>query len=332
MLETPLIIRNTKLNSRIVMPPMASGKSTDEGFVTEDIISYYRDRADGTGLIITEHAYIADIGKASANQLSISKDEDIEGLKRLAEVIHEQSDAKLIAQLNHAGGYARKDDPEGVAKINNVAPSAVLRPGKEGRIPKMMDEEDIETVIRQFADAAERAIEAGFDGVEIHSAHGYLLDQFYSPLTNLRTDEYGGSLENRLRIHGQILKAVRERIGNEPLISIRLGGCDYMEGGSTVEDAVQAAMILEKDGADMISVSGGMNGYIRPGHNEPGYFKEMTLPMKKAVNIPVLLSGGVIEPEDAEALLQEKAADLIGVGRAMLKDADWSRKALNTKR
>lgn len=325
MLETPLTIRNITLTNRIVMPPMASGKSTDEGLVSNELITYYKDRAlAGTGLIMTEHAFIAPSGKASANQLSVSKDEDIAGLKRLADEIHQNTDSAVIVQINHAGSAARQDDPE----AENIAPSSVLRPGREGSLPRTMSEDEIREVIGQFAEAAERVIRAGFDGVEIHSAHGYLLNQFYSPLTNQRTDAWGGSLENRIRIHCEVLRAVRQRIGEDHVISLRLGGCDYLEGGSTVEDAVKASVILEKAGADMISVSGGMRGYVNPADSRPGYFRDMSTPIREAVTVPVLLCGGITEAEDAEALLQQNCADLIGIGRAMLKDAGWSRSAL----
>ncbi len=327
MLETPLTIKNIELNNRIVMPPMASAKSDAAGNITEELAAYYNERAmAGTGLIITEHAYISRAGKASPNQLSVAPGADFAGLELMGNMIRLQSDAKIIVQINHAGSAAKQDDPEAV----NLAPSPVLRPGREGTLPRELTADEIHGIVEEFAEAAKRVFDAGLDGVEIHSAHGYLLNQFYSPLTNHRTDEYGGSLENRLRIHREILQAVREKTGDSEdfIISVRLGGCDYMEGGSTIEDAVQAAKILEENGADMISLSGGMCGYNHPASKEPGWFKDMSIPVKQAVSIPVLLTGGINEPEEAEKLLQEGAADLIGVGRAMLKNASWSQKAL----
>ena len=324
MLEKEITINHMDLFNRIVMPPMASGKSNPDGTVTDELISYYTDRAERTGLIITEHAYIAPQGKASPNQMSIALDTDIPGLAELADAVH-KTGAKIIVQINHAGSAAKQDDPE----ADNLAPSAVLRPGREGKLPRAMSEEEIQTVIRQFAAAAERVQKAGFDGVEIHSAHSYLLNQFYSPLTNRRNDPYGGFLENRLRIHTEVLQAVRERTGKDFMISVRLGGCDYLEGGSTVADAVKAAKILEENGADMISVTGGMRGYVHPDNKEPGYFSDMSVPVKDAVSVPVLLTGGICEPADAERLLLEGRADLIGIGRQMLKDPLWSVHAFN---
>ena len=163
----------------------------------------------------------------------------------------------------------------------------------------------------------------GYDGIELHCAHGYLLNEFYSPITNKRKDEYGGTPENRLRFLLEAVKAVRGAIGDDVPMSVRLGGADYLPGGSKEEDAVQAAIILEKSGVNLMDVSGGMCFYMRPGHLEPGYFSSMTEKIKSKVSIPVLLTGGIKTVADAERLLTEEKADLIGVGRAILKDANW---------
>ena len=175
-----------------------------------------------------------------------------------------------------------------------------------------------------YADAARRAMEAGFDGVEIHSAHSYLLNQFYSPLTNLRTDAYGGSLENRIRIIRACVRAVREAIGPDAVLAVRLGGSDYMEGGSTIADAVEAGRAFVADGVDLMDMSGGMCTFSIPGRNYAGFFRDMTEAVKAAVDVPVILTGGVWSAEKAEGLLQDGAADLIGVGRAMLKNPRWA--------
>jgi 2,4-dienoyl-CoA reductase-like NADH-dependent reductase (Old Yellow Enzyme family) len=189
--------------------------------------------------------------------------------------------------------------------------------------PNELTADQIADIVRWFAQAAVRAKKAGYDGVEIHSAHAYLLNQFYSPLTNHRTDAYGGTLDKRLQIHREVIAAVRAAVGDDYLISLRLGGCDYAEGGSTIEDSVYASKVFEAAGVDMLSISGGMCRYTIPGHNEPGYSKEMTLAIKKEVKIPVLLTGGVKTLQEAEDLLAEGAADLIGVGRELMKDPCW---------
>ena len=324
-LKEPLMIRNLKLANRIVLPPMATAKSDKQGCVTDELIAYYRQRAEaGTGLIITEHAFICPQGKASPNQLSVSKEEDIPGLKRLADTIHACSNTQIIVQLNHAGSAARPDDPE----TPLLSASAVVKPGrKDPVLPEEMSEEDIRETVRYFTEAALRVREAGFDGIEVHSAHGYLLNQFYSPLTNKREDGYGKDLDGRLRIHKEVLRSIRNAVGDDFLVSVRLGGCDYTEGGSTISDAAYAAHILEENGTDLISLSGGFCGY-RIADTSPGYFRDMSFAVKEQVSVPVLLTGGIRTPEEAEHLLETGAADLIGIGREMLTDADWSKKAL----
>ncbi|MDO4555835.1 MAG: NADH:flavin oxidoreductase [Lachnospiraceae bacterium] len=325
MIKEKIKIGSMELNNRIIMPPIATYKSTVTGEVTQEILDYYGERAKGghIGMIMTEHSYIMLSGKANIRQMSISKDSDVEGLKRLTDVIH-QDGTKVMAQLNHAGSAA----PSEVTGLKAVSASAVVLPC----IPVMGDNVEpseltisqIEEIVQAFAKAAGRAKTAGYDGVEIHSAHGYLLNQFYSPLTNKREDEYGGNRKNRIRIHLAVIKAVRDEVGSAFPISVRLGGCDYMEGGSKIEDAVFATKAFENAGIDMISISGGMCRYTRKGHNEPGYFQDMSSAVKDAVSIPVLLTGGVNTAHEAEQLLQKNKADLIGVGRALLKNPHWT--------
>ncbi len=323
-MKDTLNIRSMKLDGRIVMPPLGTYKCTEDGRVTESILDYYAARARNPliSMIITEHSFIALQGRSQARQMSVSDDGDIEGLRKLTDVIH-AGGAKTICQLNHGGSTA-------VAGLNGmpaVAPSPVAHPSrsteKDSKLPLELTEEQIGQLVRQYAEAAIRAKKAGYDAVEIHSAHGYLLNQFYSPLTNLRTDRYGGSLEKRLEIHREVIAAVREAVGSDYPVALRLGGSDYMEGGSTIEDAVYAAKVFEEAGIDLIDLSGGMCGYMVPGRNYPGYFRDMSEAVKAAVQIPVLLTGGVKTPADAEKLLEENAADLIGVGRELFKNADW---------
>jgi len=322
--EEAIRIGASELKSRIVMPPIATYLSTEDGKVTDEMLAYYGERAQNSriGMIVTEHSYITIRGKAKAKQLSLCDDGDIDGLRRLTDVIHRYG-TKVMAQLNHAGAAA----PSSVTGCRAVSASGIVLPTTpmmgDGTVPDELTAEQIAQIAKDFADAAARAKEAGYDGVEIHSAHAYLLNQFYSPLSNHRSDGYGGTLDNRLRIHREVLEAVRGVVGEDYPISVRLGGCDYMEGGSTVEDSVYAAGVLEKAGADMISVSGGMCRYTRDGHTEPGYFRDMSSAIKRKVSIPVMLTGGVKTMNDAEGLLDAGAADIIGVGRELMKNPRW---------
>jgi NADPH2 dehydrogenase len=186
----------------------------------------------------------------------------------------------------------------------------------------------IQKIIADFADAAVRTQKAGFDAVEIHSAHGYLLNQFYSPLTNIRTDEYGGSVHNRIRLHLEVIAAVRAAVGDDFPLLLRLGGCDYQPGGSTIADSVAAAREFAQAGIDILDISGGFCGFNNPLFTTAGYFSDMTLPIKQAVQLPVILTGGITTGRQAEDLLACGAADLIGVGRALLKDSNWAAEAI----
>lgn len=325
ILNTSMKIGNLELKNRLVMPPMATGKASSAGEITQQHLEFYNEKSMGgyIALFITEHSYVNIEGKATKGQLSISSDSDISGLAQLADIIHKNG-SKVMAQISHAGGVAKSAITGQTAK----APSAVKMPGKDW-IPEAMTITDIQQVVADFAAAAVRVKKAGFDGVEIHSAHGYLLNQFYSPLTNKRTDQYGGAeLADRLRIHIEIIRAIRELVGQEYPVAIRLGACDYMEGGTTLKDSLTAVQLLERAGIDLLDISGGLCGSVRPGAKEEGYFRELTQSIKKEVSIPVLLTGGITNPDTANALLKEKKADCIGVGRAIFKDSLWAKRAI----
>jgi 2,4-dienoyl-CoA reductase-like NADH-dependent reductase (Old Yellow Enzyme family) len=319
---TPVTINQLTLANRLVMPPMATAKSGEDDGVTENMCAYYQERArySKIGLIITEHSYIHKSGKAHAGQVSIASDEQIPGFQKLTDCIHQEG-VKVFAQISHAGSAATAE----CTGQTPMGPSAVCHPRQKDNVPEEMTVSQIEDVVKYFAQAALRAKKAGFDGVEIHSAHGYLLNQFYSPLCNKRTDAYGGpTVEERTRIHREVIEAVRASVGENYPIAIRLGGCDFMDGGSTVEDCVEACRLFESWGVDLIDLTGGVNGYMRPGHTEPGYFQIMSVPVKETVHIPVLLTGGVKTPAQAEDLLKENTADLIGIGRAIFKNPHWA--------
>lgn len=322
-LHKTLKIGTMEIKNRLVVPPMDMEKA-EVGKVTDESCVFYREITEGgfLGLVTLEYCYVSPEGQDGPRQLSICEDADVEGLSRIAKIVHENG-VKIIAQIHHAGSAARRT----LTGREVIGPSAVenalfpLTQSKGRELPREMSVQDIERIIRCFLDAAKRAKEAGFDGVEVHSAHAYLLNQFYSPLTNKRQDEYNGdSIEGRTRIHRKIIEGIRKEVGNGFVISVRLGACDYLDGGATESDAVQAAKIFEAAGADMISITGGMSGFFRSWHDNPGYFDHVSEKVKRAVTIPVLLTGGIVDGETAERLLAEGKADMIGIGRALLKD------------
>ena len=231
-LTQSIAIRGVDLSDRLVMPPMASGKPNPDGTVSDSLVEYYKEKSQGgyLGLVITEHAFVCQQGKAHGGQLSIAREEDIPGLRRLADAIHNNG-VKAVAQISHAGGAANPQD----TGMEPVSASAVQSPrAKAGApLPRAMTVGEIQAVVEAFAQAACRAQEAGFDGVELHAAHGYLLNQFYSPLTNHRTDAYtGATLAGRLRFLLEAVEAVRAAVGQEFLLAVRLGTGDDMPGGT----------------------------------------------------------------------------------------------------
>lgn len=325
-LNKPLDNCKLALNNRLVYPPMATSKSEGNGEVSKELLEYYDEKSRGgyISLFIIEHSFVAVQGKASKGQLSVAEDGNVEGLKKLAETIHKNG-SKAIMQINHAGSAADKD----ITGYESVAPSAIANPRKETEISKVLSKEEIKEIVKSFKDAAKRVKDAGFNGVEIHSAHGYLLNQFYSPLTNKRNDEYGGDVLGRIKIHLEIIEAVKEAVGKEFPILLRLGASDYIEGGTKIEDSKIAALEFEKAGIDILDISGGFCGYIAPGRaGEQGYFSELTQSIKEVVSIPVILTGGITDAETAEEMIASGKTDLVGVGRAMLKDSTWAKKAI----
>lgn len=332
LIKQPIKIGNISINNRLVMPPMETRKATPDGYVTDDIIHYYKERAKGSviGIIITEHLYVSQEGKAVRGQLGISDDKYIEGLSQIAKAI-KLNGPKAIAQISHAGSAAPASE---VGKENIIGPSAVINPAptaREKHIPKALTINNIDNLKNKFVIAALRSKQAGFDGVELHSAHGYLLNQFYSPITNKRTDIFGcQSVENRLRFTLDIIHNIRKAVGNDYLIGLRLGAIDYnMENGSTIEDVTITSKILSESQLNFIDISGGLNGISCGYTNEPGYFSDASSIVKASSNLPVILTGGIRTIEQAETLIKNKKADLIGIGRPIFAKADWAYKAMN---
>lgn len=324
LLQTPIVLGSLSLPTRLVMPPMATAKASAEGAVSPEVLAYYAEKSQGgyIALIIIEHSYIHPLGKASAHQLSVAEDSQVDGLRELAAVIHANG-SKTMMQINHAGSSTTEE----IIQAQPLGPSSIVNP-RRGAKPREMTPDDIRAVVGDFQQAARRVKAAGFDGVEIHCAHGYLLNQFLSPLTNKRQDEYGGSLRNRIRLHLEVIGAVRSEVGPDFPILLRLGASDFMEGGTSLADIQQAALEFESAGINALDISGGLCGYSVPGLSGQGYFAPLSAAIKAKASIPVILTGGVTDPLAAEQLLLEDKADCIGVGRAILQDSAWAKGAM----
>ena len=312
----PLKVKGLTFKNRVVMPPMQTGRATVEGAVTDRLIGFYVRRSAALGMLIVEHCYVSARGRLSLKQLGIYDDELIRGLQKLAGSVHAVG-TPVVAQISHAGGVANRN----VIGTEPAGPSAT---GKTRELTRS----EIEGLVEEFVVAAERAIKAGFDGVELHGAHGFLLNQFFSPLLNKRGDEYGGSLENRMRFPLMVVERVRESVGGR-LLLYRLGADDLAPNGTRVEDSAVFAVKLEQCGVDVVDVSGGMcGGEPKQLRRVKGYFVPQAYEVKKAVRIPVIGVGRITEAEYADRLVREGKVDLVAVGRALWRDPKWAEKAV----
>jgi 2,4-dienoyl-CoA reductase-like NADH-dependent reductase (Old Yellow Enzyme family) len=320
----PFTCRGLTLRSRIVFPPMAQDLCTSDGEITDRLIAHYRARArPGLGLPILEHSYVERRGRFSPHQTGIHEDRLVPGLARLCEAIHDLG-FPIGIQLAHAGARAcAADNGE-----PGVGPSAVAPPG-EATAPRPLDEADLGDLRRRFVAAAERAVAAGFDVIEIHGAHGFLLSEFLSPLTNRRADGYGGDRQGRERLLGEIAAGVRGVIGERPLW-FRLGADDRLPGGLTLADGAEAGRALAAAGVDVLDVSGGLCGSRPADVRGPGFFGYAAAAVRAVAGVPVVAVGGIQDPRDAERLLSAGTADLIAVGRAILADPEWPERAAAT--
>jgi 2,4-dienoyl-CoA reductase-like NADH-dependent reductase (Old Yellow Enzyme family)/thioredoxin reductase len=320
-----------KVRNRIVMPPMGTNFSSPDGYVTEQLKNYYEARAKGgVGLIIVEYSCIdLTTGKGGSRQLGIDRDEMIPGLSELSKVI-KQHGAKAAIQLHHAGRMASSR----WTGRQSVAPSPI--PVTGGEMPRELSSKEIEDIISKFAEGAERAKGAGFDGVELHATHGYLLSQFLSAASNRRQDAYGGDLRSRARIVLDILTAVKKRVGPDYPVWVRLTGVQFgVNKGITLEESRQVARWLEVADAAAINVSaeGSLPAHAmawrvkgeklpRPPMDHPvGFLIPVAEAIKKAVKIPVIVVGRM-NPEAGEKVLREGKADMVAMGRPIIADPE----------
>jgi 2,4-dienoyl-CoA reductase-like NADH-dependent reductase (Old Yellow Enzyme family) len=324
-LTSPLNIRSLHLKNRLVFPPMRSRKAALDGYVSDDIIKHYADRAEGPGLVIIEHAYISDNGRVSP-QLGINDDKFIPGLSRLVDAVHAKG-AAIILQINHTGSVSTKE----IIGQQPVAPSPIKQPKRAGaEVPRALTTNEIRDIIDDFALAAVRAQQAGFDGVELHNAHGFLLSQFCSPHTNHRADEYGGSVANRIRLSVQAAQAIRKKIGNRYPLFCRFGAMDLLPEGLTLNEGIEMAHYLVEAGIDVLDVSSSMGGAIPQTVQGEGFFIPQAEAIRTAVETPVVGVGGIVTPQYANRVIEAARVDLVAVGRAIWDNPRWAIDAFKT--
>jgi 2,4-dienoyl-CoA reductase-like NADH-dependent reductase (Old Yellow Enzyme family)/thioredoxin reductase len=329
-LFSPFRIGKLELKNRIVMPPMATNFAGAEGKVNDRHIAYYVKRVQGgVGYLTFEHTGILKEGKASAGMALIDGDDKTPLFKKLVDAVHREG-GKIFIQINHAG----RQTSSSITGAPIVGPSAIPCPVRK-EMPHPLSVGEIQGLVEAFRQAARRVKEAGADGVEVHMAHGYLLCQFLSPFSNQRDDEYGGSSEKRLKMPLEVLKAVRNTVGPDFPIVCRLSADEYVDGGLKLEDSIPIAKALEKNGADALHISACIAASVYLNHPPyyvgEGVFTYLAQGIKAAVKIPVITVGRIRTPDLANQVIEEKKADLVSMGRALIADPFLPKKAMEGK-
>lgn len=327
-LFSPLTVGRVTLRNRVVMPPMCIYQAGLDGLATDWHVVHYGARAiGGAGLIILEATAVEARGRISQGDLGLWDDAHVEPLSGLVRFCQEQG-AAVAVQLAHAGRKAWSPR-KGVGPDMPVAPSAVPHDA-DWIVPQALTREEIDQTVAAFAAAAERAGQAGFDGVELHAAHGYLLHEFLSPLSNRREDGYGGSLANRARLLLQVVEAVRGVWPEGKPLLVRLSVTDWVEEGLSVDDQVQVSRWLEGRGVDVIDCSSGGIIPFSPPDVGPGYQVPLAEAVRRAVDLPVIAVGLITTPELADAVVRNGLADLVALGRELLRHPQWPLEAART--
>ncbi|RRQ46263.1 NADPH dehydrogenase NamA [Chryseobacterium sp. SC28] len=323
-LFTPITFRNIELNNRIVMSPMCM-YSAEDGVANDFHFVHYGSRAQGgVGLLITEATAVEPRGRITNRCLGIWKDEQAEALKKIVNFVHQNSESKIGIQLAHAGRKGSVSAETG-RQISieegweTIAPSAIPFLPSE-RIPHVLTAEEIKNLVQDFRKAAKRAVDVGFDVIEIHAAHGYLIHQFLSPLSNTRTDEYGGNPENRARFLMEIVDAVNSELTQNQALFVRISGTEYAENGWNINDSAELAKVLKTKNVDLVDVSSGgnINGVTIP--LLPGYQVPLAEYVKKNAEIRTAAVGLITTAEQAEEILESGKADLIFFAREILRN------------
>lgn len=327
VLFDPVRIRGLIIRNRFVRSATYDGAADTEGMVTPEQIRLFRDlAAGGTGLLVTGIAHVHPLGQISPFQNAITDDTQIAGLKNLTDTVHEQG-AVTAVQLFHAGreaaGFLKTKKREAIGPSEAGDDPYFKRPCRKA------EEEEIESIVRSFGEAAKRAKAAGFDAVQVHGAHAYLFSQFLSPFTNRRADRWGGRLENRLRLHKEVLSAIREAVGPDYPVLIKLGVADGFSGGLEFSEGLEAARLLAEYGYDGLEISQGLRGRryaeteFRTGINRPeqeAYFRSWAREVKMAVDVPVVMVGGLRSLSLMEAVVESGEADFVSLCRPLIKE------------
>ena len=321
------VLAGLHLDNRLVRSATWEGMATDEGIVTDRLVALYEDLAKGgVGLIISSYMTVHALGRQNIDQIGAHDDTHLDGLRRVASAVHLHG-RRIVAQIVHCGGQSR---PKAMGGVDPLAPSAIKSPGYGG-MPRALTLEQIEEIVQSFAAAAVRLKTAGFDGVQLHGAHGYLLAQFLSPSRNQRDDKYGGSLENRARFCLDVFNAVRDAVGPRFPIMIKLNANDFMDGSTTEEDSTYLAQRLAEAGIAAIEVSGGTPGSGKLGPARPAiatpeeeaYFLPQARILRKAVpDTPLMLVGGIRSLAVMEQILAEGVVDYFAMSRPLIREPD----------
>lgn len=322
-------IKSLTLRNRFIRSATWEGMADDCGACTPQLTDFFCTLARGeVGLIITGHAYVNKAGQARPLQLGAHNDSLLPGLEKMVQSVHDDG-GKIALQLSHSGCYAATE----ITGLDVYAPSS--GENETGQIIREMTHEQIRQVVADFSESAARAQKAGFDAVQIHAAHGYLLSQFLSPTHNRRKDEYGGDLENRARILLEVVTSVRQAVGAEYPILIKINSEDFEEGGFTKEEMIQVAISLEKAGVDAMELSGGTRNSGRnipfrlgrlDNEEDEVYYREAAKLYKEKISVPLLLVGGFRSYSVAEMLVTERLTDYVSLSRPLVREPDLVRR------
>lgn len=334
MLFESFKLANITLKNRLVRSATYEKRADIDGFVTDSLIEFYKHLSKGgVGLIITGNVLVHVSGRSAPNMLCIHTDNYIKGLKRLTEAIHALG-SKIFIQLVHGG---RQCSPHLLGGQSPIAPSAVYDPSTK-ITPREMTNEEIWDIIESFGKAGRRALEAGFDGIQLHGAHGYLINQFLSPHTNRRNDYWGGDEERRFHFLEEIYEAIRDEIGYSIPLIIKMNASDFVQKGLEPYESLKIAKRLEDLGINGIEVTGGIyesgNKTVQMNILKPeqeAYFREYSRLFKKELKVPVILVGGIRSKSIAEEILQKKEADLIALSRPLIREPDLPNKFFKGK-